>query len=176
MATEVSILQAGPIIPWFQSATTVQGYLWIEQKGQVVGGSNTVLNAVPVARTGDTPVDLKNWIIAALQNLMGAIAPDGTYTYPGPLTTANTWGIVSFEYGNTEKTYPFVAVAYDEGFHFGTLNIPAGSPPVNKRTIKFRIIGTGTPDQLSPAEKGIHSFVTANAANPILLALELNPE
>jgi hypothetical protein len=177
--TEVSILFADPMIPWYQTANTLHGFIWIEQGGQVVGGSMTAPNAVAPAKTGNTPNDLKTWVQAALLNLMGAIPPDAGYVYPIALPAFNDWGINVFAKGNGYKDRPFVALAYTDDFKFGALNIPVyqGSDhPETERHVFFKITGSGTPDNLSPAEKLIKAYNTANGKLPILLALELNPE
>lgn len=173
--TEVSVLYADPYLPWYQSATTLRGFIWCVQGGVIVGGSQTVPTPTNPAKTGNTPNDLLNWVTAAINALTGGIAPDAAYNYGLSLPADNEWGIQLKTAGNTFKDRPFVALAYTDDFQFGPLNIPivdVGGP----RQWFFKITGTGTPAQISPGYNAIKKYNTDQGANPILQVLELNPE
>lgn len=168
--TEVSVLYAQPIIPWYQTANVLNGFLWIEQNGITVAGSMDVAQVIAPAQTGDTQADLNTWVGAVIASLTGTVA-DPLYTYPGALNTHPSWGIANGSYSSK----PIVAVAYTDDYVFGTLNIPFNNKP---RTIMFRIEGQGfTPDVISPAYTEILAYVAGEGGNlPTLLALELVAE
>lgn len=173
--TEVSALFMNPVIPWYQTAGGLEGYIWIEQNGQVVGGSADVPSDIVPGQTGVTGTDITTWITAALQDIMGVIVPEPTYSYPSALPMTDQWGIQSIAVGNPFKSIPFVAVAYTNDFQFGTLNIPTYEEG-GARKIKFKIFGFGDVSTISPAYNEIFNYIDIESTNPILLTLELNPE
>jgi hypothetical protein len=170
--TEVTVLFADPIIPWYPTAVSRTGYLWCVQDGVIVGGSQDDPSPVDPLYTGNIVNDLATWIQDSLTAMMvSGPAPDPTYHYPTALSFANSWGIQAIGSGNGFKDRPFVALAYTDDFQFGDLNIPQNLDGKHPRQWFFKITGFGTPDSLSPAYNTITTL--SNESNPIFKVLEL---
>jgi len=171
--TEVSLLYADPIAPWYQSATSRKGFLWLEINGAVVAGSQTVATATNPAATGNTLTDLKNWVSSVMTTLTGVAA--SAYAYPVALG-ATGWGIATVASGNQYHERPFVALAYTDDFTFGALNVPVKTFNGPSRIWKFKITGRGLASTVSPGYAAINAYNVGEGHMPILGVLELNPE
>jgi hypothetical protein len=176
--TEATIFYTDSVIPWYQSAGALEGYIWCEQNGAVVWGfpydpNNPQPAAITPLQTGDTLADINTWIVDNIALASGIAA--SVYSYPGALG-AGDWGTDTKPMPNSLKSRPFIAMAYNDNFAFGTMNIPLNLDGDSPRVFKYSILGFGNTESLSPAYNDIEAFVDAETANPIFQVLELHPE
>lgn len=141
-----SIIPMTQVPSWFQNADALEAYLWCEMSGNVVWGSKTTPYGgtdQPV-RTGDTIIDIFNWLIAVFAAETGEAAVGIPYIEPWG-TFLNGYGIVGVPYPNGFGiSPPQIAIAADDAYAFGDMNIPASSgEPGSERQwyVKFTAIG-----------------------------------
>jgi hypothetical protein len=176
--TEVTILYTDSVVPWYQTAESMLGYVWCEQGGQVVAGSQFSFTGggvpapVQPLQTGNTTTDILNFILGNIQAMSG-VAPT-LYNYPGAV--GGDWGATGYPMPNALKGRPFVALAYNEGFTFGPLNIPTRAAG-GDRIWRFTIFAFGNSEVSTPSYFTLDQYADDNAgAAPTLWALELRPE
>jgi hypothetical protein len=154
----------------------MQGFLWAELNGVLVAGSSTVPAGVAPLQTGNTPTDIYNFVVSNLTAMTGD-APVA-WSYGGGIAFLG-WGANAQPYGNTFKTRPFVAIASRFDYNYGTLAIPTRTidpPDILKWFIRIEAT-SGDSAEISPAWVDIEAYRAAHAgANPVLIAMELNPE
>lgn len=172
MQTENNVFFTDTYIPWYQTAGALTGYLWCEQNGQIIVGSNENPTATAPLQTGDTQTDVYNWIRQTIIDLTGD-APEA-YIYPQAFGMANRWGIESVGAPNSFFDRPFIGLGFTIDYTFGTANAPEydGKP----RRFMFRIEAAGDTEQLSPSYKGMLDYLASEETQPIFQVLELRPE
>lgn len=172
--TQVTIEYIEQLQHWYQSASSLFGYVWLERDGAIVAGSQEINTVATPPQTGDTLADLNTYIQAALLELTGdASSP---YAYPGAIAF-NNWGTDPVPYGNTSHNRPFVAVAYKDTYTFGALAIPARLAG-EKLTVRVYIFADFNDVTLaSPAYNALKAYMDAHAGRlPVLNILELNAQ
>lgn len=169
--TEITVSFTDKIINWYQSASTLTGFMWIEVDGIVVGGSQVNPTAAVPAQTSDTLADLTDYIKAAMQELTGDVPQ--AYAYPTPPGFL-TYGVSNLPYGNTKHMKELIAIGSKNTYTFGALNIPAR---LNGEVLKIRTYiyaDFANANLMSPAVKDLEAYITANSKLPVLNVLELN--
>lgn len=174
--TEVTIFYTDSVVPFYQTAGGLVGYMWCEQDGKVVWGAPPSPTAAPTAiapaQTGNTLTDITNWITAVIADASGDAA--SPYVYPGVIL--GDWGTAAVPAPNVYKSRPFCALAYFNSYSFGAMNIPPNEDGAGPRKFYYSILGFGPSEGILPGFADIKQFIDDNTYAPTFLALELHPE
>jgi hypothetical protein len=171
MAAVQNKFLANNLPTWLQTPAIVDAYIWCEIGGEVVAGSKTVADVTTPAKTGDSIVDISDWLSAWFLAATGD-APVGTPFIDTPSVFSNGWGVAGMQddpFARPDQVVIWAGPDYD----FGTLNLPAETTINTRRLWYIKFATTASATDVSPAYNALTEYFNTEAGSANLLVQEL---